>query len=240
MAGDVRVNDQVVYHPSAIVSLGADVVVTQPPPYVSRGGHKLAHALDTFHLSVDDLVALDVGASTGGFTDVLLQRRARRVYALDVGHGQLAWKIRQDPRVETIENTNIRFLETLPEPIDAAVIDVSFISLRLVLLPVVRLLRPGGWIVALIKPQFEAGRGKVGKGGVVRDVAVHREVLELVISWAVTHDLSVGGCTVSPITGSEGNREFLVLIRTGMPGMRVDDAVAACLDGIAVEGETRC
>jgi len=240
LAGDVRVDGQVVYRPSATVLSDAELVVVDPPPYVSRGGYKLAHALDTFQVSVDDLVALDVGASTGGFTDVLIQRRARRVYALDVGHGQLAWKIRKDPRVVTIEHTNIRFLESLPEPIDLAVIDVSFISLQLVLPSVIRLVRPTGSIVALIKPQFEAGRGQVGKGGVVRDIAVHREVLEIILTWAIEHNLKIGGCTPSPISGAEGNREFLALFATETTGMPVEVAVAACLDRIAIAPGARC
>jgi 23S rRNA (cytidine1920-2'-O)/16S rRNA (cytidine1409-2'-O)-methyltransferase len=240
MSGEVRVDGQVVLRPSATVSPGADLLVAEPPPYVSRGGYKLAHALDAYHLDVEDIVALDVGASTGGFTDVLLQRHARRVYALDVGHGQLAWKIRQNPRVVTIEHTNVRFLESLPEPIDAAVIDVSFISLRLVIPPVARLLKPTGWIVALIKPQFEAGRGQVGKGGVVRDVAVHREVLELVLSWALDHDLAIAGCTVSPITGPAGNREFLALFYRAAPGVPFDVDVSAFVDTVFAVPETTC
>jgi 23S rRNA (cytidine1920-2'-O)/16S rRNA (cytidine1409-2'-O)-methyltransferase len=229
LAGDVRVDGQVVYRPSVVVTRSSELVVAEPPPYVSRGGFKLAHALDTFGVDVAGAVVVDVGASTGGFTDVLLQRQARRVYAVDVGYGQLAWKIRKDPRVVTMEHTNIRYLVALPEPMDAAVIDVSFISLTLVLPPVLNLLNADGWIIALIKPQFEAGRSLVGKGGVVRDGAIHRDVLHRILTWAETHNLAIGGATASPLLGPAGNREFLALFRQAPTGLSIDDAVLACL-----------
>lgn len=231
LAGDVRVEGQVVSHPSFLVAPGADVEVAKPPPYVSRGGFKLAHALDAFKLDVRDLVVLDVGASTGGFTDVLLQRGARRVYAVDVGFGQLAWKVRRDPRVITLERTNVRYLQSLPELVQAAVIDVSFISLTLVLPPVLNLLTEDAWLVLLVKPQFEAGREQVGKGGVVRDAAIHRQVLERVLGWAEAHGLSIGGCTPSPILGPAGNREFLALLRRQPTGITVEEALTGCGDG---------
>lgn len=229
IAGDVKVNQQTVSRPAASVGVDAAVEIVAPPPYVSRGGYKLAHALDHFDLRVDGLTMLDVGASTGGFTDVLLKRGARKVYAVDVGRGQLAWQLRQDARVVSMERTNIRYLESLPEPIDAAVVDVSFISLALALGPIIRLIRPSGWIVALIKPQFEAGRSEVGKGGVVRSPAVHRAVLANVLTRAFEMGLGIGGCTPSPILGPAGNREFLVLLRREGPGETVDAAITSCL-----------
>ncbi len=193
--------------------------VEAPPPYVSRGGHKLAAALDAFGIDPAGKRALDVGASTGGFTDVLLQRGARHVYALDVGRGQLADSLRGDARVTSLERTNARTLtaSTLPEPIDLAVIDVSFISLDKVLAPVVTTLRPGADVVALVKPQFEAGKGRTDKG-VVRDPAVHREVLERVTGM-VREQAGLGTRAVmaSPILGPDGNREFLVHLAAG-PG----------------------
>ena len=194
------------------------VTVDQPEPYVSRGGHKLTAALDAFGIDPNGLTALDVGASTGGFTDVLLQRGARRVYALDVGRGQLAEALRRDRRVVSLERTNARALTptTLPEPIDLAVIDVSFISLDKVLGPVVSTMRPTAPIVALVKPQFEAGRGRTDHG-VVRDPAIHREVLERTVVAAQTAGLGTRDVVASPILGPEGNREFLVHLAPG-PG----------------------
>ncbi len=229
MAGDVRVNDQVVRRPAIAIRQTDQLSLAKPPPYVSRGGFKLAEALDAFGLDVRELIAVDVGASTGGFTDVLLQRGGRRVYAVDVGHGQLAWRLRADPRVVVLERTNVRFLTALPEPVDAAVIDVSFISLSLVLPVVLRLLTDEGWIVALVKPQFEAGRGQVGKGGVVREPAIHRDVLENVLGFATRLGLTVGGCVSSPILGPAGNREFLVWLRRTGDGIAVSAAINAVL-----------
>ncbi len=184
-------------------------------PYVSRGGIKLAHALSTFGLEVKDLTVLDVGASTGGFTDCLLQRGARRVYCIDVGHGQLAWKIASDPRVVVVDRTNIRLMppERIPERCGFAVVDVSFISLRLVLPVLPALLQPGAAVVALVKPQFEVGRAKVGKGGIVRDQADRQLALDEVKAAAGNLGYQVLGETTSPITGGKGNVEFLLYLR---------------------------
>lgn len=220
MAGSVRVDGQVQTKPGTPVADNCLVEIDNPLPYVSRGGFKLAHAFDVFALSPADLVALDVGASTGGFTDVLLQRGARLVYAIDVGYGILDWRLRQDSRVVVVERTNIRHMKTLPahesndteetRAVECVTIDVSFISLRLVLPAVRDLMRPDGWIVALVKPQFEAGPHDVGKGGVVRDAAVHARVLHNVCDMAVSYGLYPHGLTRSPITGPAGNREFLL------------------------------
>jgi 23S rRNA (cytidine1920-2'-O)/16S rRNA (cytidine1409-2'-O)-methyltransferase len=181
---------------------------------------KLASALDAFGLDVDGLTAVDVGASTGGFTDCLLQRGAAHVFAVDVGYGQLAWKLRSDARVTVLERTNIRYLEELPggARVDLAVIDASFISLALVLPPTLRLLKRPAQVVALVKPQFEAGKDQVGKGGVVRDRQVHRRVLEEILQMAEGLGLSIGGLTASPIRGPAGNVEFLVWLGEGLAG----------------------
>ena len=185
----------------------------QPHPYVSRGGLKLAHALDHFALDPAGRIGLDVGASTGGFTDVLLQRGAARVYAVDVGHGQLAWKLRSDPRVITLERFNVRHLtaEQIPEPPGAIVCDVSFIGLQTALPAALALAAPDAFLVALIKPQFEVGRAQVGKGGIVRDPALHEEVCRRISAWlAGLPDWRVLGIVPSPISGADGNIEFLI------------------------------
>ncbi|UEM01584.1 TlyA family RNA methyltransferase [Skermanella rosea] len=185
----------------------------QDHPWVSRGGLKLVEGLDHFGIDAEGLTCLDVGASTGGFTDVLLSRGAARVYAVDVGHGQLAWKLRQDPRVAVLERTNARNLSAaeIPEAVDLVVCDASFISLMTILPAPLSLTRPGGWLVALIKPQFEVGKGRVGKGGVVRDPELHREVCDTVSTWlSGLPGWRVLGITESPIQGPEGNREFLI------------------------------
>lgn len=190
-------------------------------PYVSRGGLKLQKALDEFAIQVDGVVAIDVGASTGGFTDCLLQRGAHKVYAVDVGYGQLAWKLRQDLRVVNLEKTNIRYLDAsiLDEIPDIAVIDASFISLDKILPHVILLIRPHACIVALIKPQFEVGRGEVGKGGVVRDEAKHQEVIDRISALAGNMGLQVKGVVESPIQGPKGNREFLIYLqKSGQTG----------------------
>jgi len=181
-------------------------------PWVSRGGIKLDHGLTHFDMDVAGVVALDVGSSTGGFTDVLLSRGAARVYAVDVGTNQLAWKLRQNPRVVVHEQTNARGLDgsIIPEPVDIVVCDASFISLAKVLEAPLKLARPGAWLVALVKPQFEAGREEVGKGGVVRDPAVHERVCAGARAWVETQSWTVIGVTPSPITGPEGNVEFLL------------------------------
>ena len=190
----------------------------QDHPWVSRGGLKLVHALDHFALDASGRVALDVGASTGGFTDVLLARGAARVHAVDVGHGQLAWRLRQDARVVVHERTNARRLTAreVPESVDAVVCDASFIGLETVLPAALALAAPGAWLVALIKPQFEVGPARVGKGGVVRDPALHDEVCRRIATWlAAQPGWSVIGIVESPITGPEGNREFLIAARRG-------------------------
>jgi 23S rRNA (cytidine1920-2'-O)/16S rRNA (cytidine1409-2'-O)-methyltransferase len=195
--------------PGQFVPADVAVEVRATPRFVSRGGEKLAAALTAFALTPVGWVCADVGASTGGFTDALLQHGAARVYAIDVGYGQLHWRLRQDPRVVVMERTNARYLTQLPEPVQLATVDASFISLRLLLPVMRRWLTPGGHIIALIKPQFEAGRGDVGKGGVVRDPAVHRRVLMALLAWAEAEGLGNRGLLVSPLLGPKGNREFL-------------------------------
>ncbi len=201
--------------------------------YASRGGIKLAAALDRFPMPVEGRIALDAGASTGGFTDVLLRRGAARVYAIDVGYGQLAWTLRTDPRVIVMERTNIRYLRELPEQPAVATIDVSFISLDLVLPAVTRLLAPDGQAVCLIKPQFEAGKHAVGKGGVVRDPSAHAMVLHRVLQRAQSDGWIVGGLMASPITGPAGNREFLAWLHHDPAAGSVDleRAIAGVIDG---------
>ncbi len=193
---------------------GIELVVRGRLPYVSRGGFKLAHALDHFDLDPEGLVVLDVGASTGGFTDCLLQRGASRVYAIDVGHGQLAYTLRQDPRVVCYEKLNARLPFELPEPVDLLVIDVSFISLTLALPQPLGHLKTGGYAIALVKPQFEARRGEVGRGGVIRNDDLREDILMRVEHWmAARDDVELLGTTPSPITGDAGNQEFLALLR---------------------------
>ena len=182
-------------------------------PYVSRGGLKLVHALDFFALPVRDLVALDIGASTGGFTDCLLQRGARRVYAVDVGHGQLDYRLRADPRVDVMEKRNARYPFPLAEPVDLVTVDVSFISLALVIPAALEHLKNGHFLVVLVKPQFEARREEVGRGGVIKDPQVHAGVLGRTIAWAVGRGLRVRNLCLSPILGDAGNREFFLLLR---------------------------
>ncbi|HEX5013691.1 MAG TPA: TlyA family RNA methyltransferase [Candidatus Limnocylindrales bacterium] len=212
-----------------LVAADASIALSEREPYVSRGGHKLAAALDGFEIDPAGLVCLDVGASTGGFTDVLLQRGAARVYAVDVGRGQLAEALRRDERVISMERTNARSLnaESLPEPVDLAVVDVSFISLGIVLGPVAATLRPGARarIVALVKPQFEAGKGRTDRG-VVRDPAIHRDVLERVAAKAAQLGLGVRQLVASPILGPEGNREFLVSLARGAPSADIATRIA--------------
>ncbi|MCL6637577.1 MAG: TlyA family RNA methyltransferase [Alicyclobacillus sp.] len=213
MAGLVRRRDgERLDKPGLLVPSNEAVEVMAPEhTFVSRGGLKLARALDRFAVQVQDRVAVDVGASTGGFTDCLLQRGARLVYAVDVGYGQLAWKLRTDPRVRVMERTNFRYIKPAqfdPRP-TLATVDVSFISLRLLFLPLTALLGPDGDVVTLVKPQFEAGREAVGKGGIVRDPAVHRSVLARVIHEAAAAGLRCLGLTYSPIAGGDGNLEFL-------------------------------
>ncbi len=226
MAGEVRVNGQLVDKPGAPVPADAVLELKAAPPFVSRGGQKLAAALDGFHLDVGGFVCADVGASTGGFTDCLLQRGAAKVYALDVGKGILDWRLRNDPRVNVMEETNARYVASLPEPVQLVTVDASFISLRLLLPVAQRWLAPGGSIVALIKPQFEAGRDRLGKGGVVRDPAVHRAVLTEVLSFAETLKLHTRGLIRSPLLGPAGNVEFLAWLAEGQGVQTVEAWVA--------------
>jgi 23S rRNA (cytidine1920-2'-O)/16S rRNA (cytidine1409-2'-O)-methyltransferase len=215
MAGKVLAAGQVVDKAGKKVPVDVRLEVKAPLPYVSRGGLKLEAALDAFGVNPGGLVCADIGASTGGFTDCLLKRGATRVYAVDVGYGQLAWSLRTDPRVIAIERVNVRFLDKLPEPVGLAVVDVSFISLRLILPRVADLLIPAGQAIALIKPQFEVGKGAVGKGGVVRDPQLHRLAIMQVVAGASEAGFEPAGLIRSPITGPAGNIEFLVWLRLG-------------------------
>jgi 23S rRNA (cytidine1920-2'-O)/16S rRNA (cytidine1409-2'-O)-methyltransferase len=217
LAGKVFSDTKRVEKAGDLLADGAPIDVRgQDHPWVSRGGLKLAHALAHFGLNPEERLCLDLGASTGGFTDVLLQHGAAKVYAVDVGHGQLAWKLRQDPRVVVLEKTNARYLDAtaIPEAIGALVCDASFIGLRTILPAPLALCAPGAFAVALIKPQFEAGPGQVGKGGVVRDAALHRSICAMIADWwAALPGWQVLGITESPITGPEGNKEFLIAAR---------------------------
>jgi 23S rRNA (cytidine1920-2'-O)/16S rRNA (cytidine1409-2'-O)-methyltransferase len=213
LEGKVKVDSLTILKPGTLVSPEAHIEVATQPRYVSRGGYKLEHALASFGIRVEAKIAADVGASTGGFTDCLLQHGAAKVYAIDVGYGQLSWKLRNDPRVVVLERTNVRYLSALPEPVDLITIDVSFISLKLVLPVVAAWLRADGDIIALVKPQFEAGPSQVGKGGVVRDPTVHKEVLRRVAASAAANNLFVHGITPSPILGPAGNREYFMWLR---------------------------
>jgi 23S rRNA (cytidine1920-2'-O)/16S rRNA (cytidine1409-2'-O)-methyltransferase len=212
LAGGVLVNGAIVDKPASLVVRDARIEIERAAPFVSRAGEKLAAALDTFSIDPRGLIAMDVGSSTGGFTDCLLQRGAERVYAVDVGYGLIHWKLRQDPRVVLLERMNIRYIERshIPEQIDLAVIDVSFISLTLVLPSVAPLLRDRGRIVALVKPQFEVGKGKVGSGGIVRDETQRRTATEKVLSSAERLGFETVGVLDSPVKGRKGNREILV------------------------------
>lgn len=218
MAGEVLLNDQPVTKAGSLVDLDAVIRLKGKPfPYVSRGGAKLEKALREFRIEVKDRIVLDVGASTGGFTDCLLTHGARQVYAVDVGYGQLDWKLRNDARVVVLEKKNIRYLraEEFPFPPQIATVDVSFISLRLVLPQVKTLLVPKGEILALIKPQFEVGKGKVGKGGVVRCHEEHLRVIEEIKEAATAINLDVRGLLESPLLGPKGNREFFLYLVKG-------------------------
>ncbi|PIE67682.1 MAG: TlyA family rRNA (cytidine-2'-O)-methyltransferase [Deltaproteobacteria bacterium] len=216
MAGRVRVNQLLCDKPgtqfpdTAEISLKGDDL-----PYVSRGGLKLAAAIDANAIHCDGLICLDVGASTGGFTDCLLQNGAARVFAVDVGYGQLAWSLRQDERVVVIERTNIRHMDPalIPQPVDLITIDTSFISLKIVLPAALPFLKSDGIILALIKPQFEAGKGRVGKGGVIRDPALHEEIIDDLKSFFSGLSLQCGPVVPSPILGPKGNREYIILLR---------------------------
>lgn len=214
MAGEVTVDGREVVKPGTMVVETAAITVAVPPPFVGRGGLKLDYALERFGLDVSGVVAADIGASTGGFTDCLLKRGASRVYAIDVGYGQLDYRLRYDPRVVVMEKVNARYPITLPEKVNLATVDVSFISVQKVLPSVVDLLIDTGDVIVLVKPQFEAKRSEVSRGGVVKDPLVHARVLGRFIAWVVARGLRLGGLVASPILGADGNREFFV--RLGM------------------------
>jgi 23S rRNA (cytidine1920-2'-O)/16S rRNA (cytidine1409-2'-O)-methyltransferase len=221
LAGKVTVGGEVVRKASTAIDPAAEVALREEDhPYVSRGALKLVKGLDSFAIDPAGMTCLDIGASTGGFTDVLIRRGAARVYAIDVGYGQLAWSIRQDPRVVVLERENVRAMDLakVPEPCDLAVIDVSFISLTVVLPRIAELMRGAGKpIVALVKPQFEAGREHVGKGGVVRDPDARQGAIDKVRAWALQQGFAAGDAVESPITGPAGNVEYLLLLRTPEP-----------------------
>jgi 23S rRNA (cytidine1920-2'-O)/16S rRNA (cytidine1409-2'-O)-methyltransferase len=219
MAGKVRVNDQLIDKPGRQISINDKIsIVGKDIPFVSRGGIKLEKALHEFHVNVSGWTCLDVGASTGGFTDCLLQHGAEHVYAVDVGYGQLAWKLRANPKVTVIERTNIRHMndDSIPSPVDLATIDVSFISLKIVVPSVLKFLKSSASIIALIKPQFEIGKDKVGKGGVVRDPVHHQEVIESLSAFFVHIGLGIQSLASSPIKGPRGNLEFLIHMKTSL------------------------
>jgi len=213
IAGAVTVAGQAVIKPGTLVPEDAEVTLIKPPPFVSRGGLKLEYALDQFQLDVTDQIAADIGASTGGFTDCLLKRGAKQVYAVDVGYGQLDYNLRKDRRVVVMERVNARYPIPMPEKIDLATIDVSFISVEKIIPSVAKLLNAGGYIIVLLKPQFEARREEVGKGGIIKEPLVHARVLGRFIAWLSEHDFSLGGLVASPVLGASGNREFLLLIK---------------------------
>ena len=213
MAGEVKVEGKAAIKPGTLVAEEAAITVLEPPPFVSRGGIKLDYALDHFQLDVSSKVAADIGASTGGFTDCLLQRGASRVYAIDVGYGQLDYRLRQDERVVVMERVNARYAVTLPEKVNLATIDLSFISVEKVIPSVAQLLEDDGCLLVLLKPQFEAKRSEVGKGGIVKQATIHALVLGRFIAWVVDHGFRLGGLVASPILGASGNREFFVLLR---------------------------
>ena len=213
IAGSVLVDGRRPPSPGALVDQAARLEVAMRQRYASRGGEKLEHALRRFGLDVRGLVAADIGASAGGFTDCLLQHGAARVYAIDVGHGQMDYRLRQDSRVIVLERMNVRYLERLPEPVDMVTADVSFISLRLVLPVARRLLASGGAIVTLFKPQFEAQKGEVGRGGVVRDPLLQAILIGRFAAWCVTRGFRILGLTLSPLLGPAGNREFFFWLK---------------------------
>jgi 23S rRNA (cytidine1920-2'-O)/16S rRNA (cytidine1409-2'-O)-methyltransferase len=212
MEGAVIAGSEKIVKPSTLVDEGAELHVVEGPAFVGRGGLKLEGALDGLGLDVHSMVVLDVGASTGGFTDCLLQRGASRVYAVDVGYGQLDYRLRRDPRVVVRERVNARHPFDMPEKADLATLDLSFISLEKVVPNVARSVKSGGRLLALVKPQFEAGRREVGKGGVVRDPQVHAAVLGRFVNWAVDNGFRLEGLLESPLPGADGNREFFVLL----------------------------
>ena len=215
MAGEVRVGDRIFAKAAELIEIDAPISVVQPPQFASRGALKLGGALDFFGVEIKGKTALDIGSSTGGFTDCLLQRGAAKLFAVDVGHGQLAWKLRNDPRVTVMEKVNARFLsrEDISEIADLCVIDVSFISLTLILPRAFELIAPEGMILALIKPQFELQRKDVGRGGIVREPALHEKAQQKIVKFVEEANYHVVGLVPSTITGTDGNQEFFICIR---------------------------
>jgi 23S rRNA (cytidine1920-2'-O)/16S rRNA (cytidine1409-2'-O)-methyltransferase len=213
MAGEVVVEGKTVTKAGTLVAEEAAITILKPPPFVSRGGIKLDYALGHFQLDVSSRVVADIGASTGGFTDCLLKRGARRVYAVDVGYGQLDYRLRRDPRVVVMERVNARYPIPLPERVDLATIDLSFISVEKVIPSVAQLVKNDGYLLVLIKPQFEAERSEVAKGGIVKQPLIHARVLGRFISWMIEHGFRLGGLVASPILGASGNKEFFLLLR---------------------------
>jgi 23S rRNA (cytidine1920-2'-O)/16S rRNA (cytidine1409-2'-O)-methyltransferase len=213
MAGEVMVDGKAVVKAGTLISEEAEITVIEPPPFVSRGGLKLDYALDWFQIDVSSKIIIDVGASTGGFTDCLLKRGADRVYAIDVGYGQLDYRLRQDSRVVVMDRVNARYPITLPEKVDLATIDVSFISVEKIIPSVARVVKEGGYLLVLIKPQFEARRNEVGKRGIIKQPEVHARVLGRFVTWIVKNGFRLGGLINSPILGASGNREFFVLLK---------------------------
>ncbi len=213
MAGEVMVEGKAVIKPGTLVNEEAVITILEPPPFVSRGGIKLEYALGQLQLDVSGRVVADIGASTGGFTDCLLQRGASRVYAIDVGYGQLDYRLRQDSRVVVMDRVNARYPIPVPQKVDLATMDLSFISVEKVIPSVARLVKDDGYLLVLIKPQFEARRGEVGKGGVIKQPLVHARVLGRFIAWATEHGIRLKGLVASPIPGASGNKEFFVLLR---------------------------
>ncbi|MFZ4814398.1 MAG: TlyA family RNA methyltransferase [Phototrophicaceae bacterium] len=233
MAGEVQVNGKLIDKPGTRVHASDQFTLKSKPRFVSRGGEKLDGALTAFAIPVDGRVAADVGASTGGFTDCLLQRGVGKVYAIDVGYGQLDYRVRVDPRVIVMERTNARYLESLPEPVNLVVVDASFISLRLLLPAIQKWLVPPADIVTLVKPQFEAGREEVPKGGIVRQASVHQRVLEKVTAFAEQTGLIVAGVIVSPLKGMDGNTEFLLWLKTEGEAPTAEQIVQWIQDALA-------
>jgi len=213
MAGEVVVSGKAAIKPGTLVAEEVAITLLEPPPFVGRGGLKLDYALDKFQLDVSSKVVADIGASTGGFTDCLLKRGASRVYAIDVGYGQLDYRLRQDRRVVVMERVNARYPISLTEKVDLATMDLSFISVEKVIPSVAQLLKDSGCLLVLIKPQFEARRDEVGKGGIIKQPQVHARVLGRFIAWMIDHGFRLGGLVASPILGASGNREFFVLLR---------------------------
>ena len=237
MAGNVYVDGQKEDKAGTKVAVNADIEVKgSQMKYVSRGGYKLEKAINEFGVELEGKICLDIGASTGGFTDCMLQNGASKVYAIDVGYGQFAWKLRQDERVVCLEKTNVRYVthEQVPDEGDFASIDVSFISLTKVLPAVLGVLGPNGQLVCLIKPQFEAGREKVGKKGVVRDINVHREVIEMIVNYVRAQNLGILALDFSPIKGPEGNIEYLIYLDKSQTGM-TEEEVAARLEEVVAQ-----